>query len=170
MKHVITALLFSTIGLSQTALNIESYPNEAVVKIDGQKIGVTPVYSYQVPVGVHKFEIVKKGYAPVRKEIDVQKALSLQIQFRLNKLYEVVFKTREKELEFALDEKHYWREPKVRFAIEEGQHLLQVFQADSLIDEQKLTIDHSTEILYKLEVEPEKPQEPEEPQKPEQSG
>jgi len=160
VKPVILAFLFGAIGFSQTALNIESFPTGAVVKIDGREIGVTPVDSYQIPVGVHKFEIVKKGYAPVKKEIDVQDALSLQIQFRLNKLYDVVFITREKGLEFSLDEKHFWREPKVRFQIEEGKHLLQVFQADSLIDEQNLSIDHSTDILYKLEVMPEEPQEP----------
>jgi|TARA_B110000438_G_scaffold26004_1_gene24639 hypothetical protein len=144
----IISLLGSLIG--QVKLSVNTIPAKVDINLDGVNIGSSPIINERVTPGVHKFEINKKGYAPLTYDILVNPSQSVQLDFFLNPIYQVKFRTEEKGLVFELNGEHHWDVPSIRLDLEAGDHLLRVFKVSEIIDEQTIRVDEPKKFNYFL--------------------
>jgi hypothetical protein len=80
----------------------------------------------------------------------VNPAQAVKLDFFLNPIYEVKFKTEEKGLVFEVNGEHRWDVPLVRLQLEAGDHSLRVFKIGEIIDEQIITVDEPKRFNYFL--------------------
>lgn len=129
---------------------IFSIPDEAELYIDGQLKGETPLGILSLSNGVHSFKLLKEGYAPLKKTLEIQSAKKANIEFRLNRLNVLHFKTKEDGLKFVMDDVHEWWNKKIKLNIEEGHHNLKVYKRGELLDDVTFDIDWNKRIEYSL--------------------
>ena len=95
--HYAIGLLFNfSILLSQIRLDVNTIPKKVDIYLDGMKLGSSPIRDERISPGVHKFEITKKGYAPLSYDLLVNPAQAIELDFFLNPIYDCKFKTEEK--------------------------------------------------------------------------
>ena len=134
-------LIFYSFVLSQVKLEVNTIPTKVDIHLDGVNLGSSPIKNERITPGVHKFEIKKKGYAPLTYDLLVNPAQAISLDFFLNPIYECKFKTEEKGLVFELNGEHRWDVDMVRLRLEAGDHLLRVFKIGEIIDEQTIRVD-----------------------------
>ena len=66
----------------------------------------------------------------------------------MNPIHKCKFKTKEKGLVFELNGEHYWDIDNIHLDIEAGDHILRVFRASKLIDEQNIKIEKPETFNY----------------------
>jgi len=150
MKNNSIYLLFFSITFSQIKLDVNTIPTEVAVYLDDVNLGISPIRNERIIPGIHKFEIRKKGYAPIEYELIINPSQAVEIDFFLNPVYNCKFKTKEKGLIFELNGEHYWDVNLVRLELEAGDHILRVFKTRSLVDEQTIRVDKSQTFNYIL--------------------
>ena len=141
---------FSGIIFSQVKLDVNTIPTKVDVFLDGVNIGSSPIRNERISPGLHRFEIKKKGYAPLSYDLLVNPAQAVELDFFLNPIYECKFKTDEKGLVFELNGEHRWDVDLVRLRLEAGDHLLRVFKIGEIIDEQIINVDQPKKYNYFL--------------------
>jgi len=129
---------------------IFSAPDEAELYIDGQLKGETPLGILNLSIGEHSFKLLKEGYTPLKKILDIQPAKKVNIEFRLNRLNILHFTTNEDGLKFVLDDEHEWWDKKIKLHVESGNHVLKVYKRGEIVDEQVLNIDWNGPLEYFL--------------------
>ena len=135
---------------SQVKLDVNTIPTKVDVHLDGVNIGSSPIRNERISPGLHRFEIKKKGYAPLSYDLLVNPAQAVELDFFLNPIYECKFKTDEKGLVFELNGEHRWDVDLVRLRLEAGDHLLRVFKIGEIIDEQIINVDQPKKYNYFL--------------------
>ena len=140
----------SVIIFSQVKLDVNTIPTKVDVHLDGVNIGSSPIRNERISPGLHRFEIKKKGYAPLSYDLLVNPAQAVELDFFLNPIYECKFKTDEKGLVFELNGEHRWDVDLVRLRLEAGDHLLRVFKIGEIIDEQIINVDQPKKYNYFL--------------------
>ena len=135
---------------SQVKLEVNTIPTKVDVHLDGVNLGSSPIENERITPGVHKFEIKKKGYAPLTYDLLVNPAQAISLDFFLNPIYECKFKTEEKGLVFELNGEHRRDADLVRLRLEAGDHLLRVFKIGEIIDEQTIRVDQPKKYNYFL--------------------
>ena len=81
---------------SQVKLDVNTIPTKVDIHLDGGNIGSSPIRNERISPGLHRFEIKKKGYAPLSYDLLVNPAQAVELDFFLNPIYECKFKTDEK--------------------------------------------------------------------------
>ena len=142
--------LCSGIIFSQVKLDVNTIPTKVDIHLDGVSIGSSPIRNERISPGLHRFEIKKKGYAPLSYDLLVNPAQAVELDFFLNPIYECKFKTDEKGLVFELNGEHRWDVDLVRLRLEAGDHLLRVFKIGEIIDEQIINVDQPKKYNYFL--------------------
>ena len=140
----------SVIIFSQVKLDVNTIPTKVDIHLDGVNIGSSPIRNERISPGLHRFEIKKKGYAPLSYDLLVNPAQAIELDFFLNPIYECKFKTDEKGLVFELNGEHRWDVDLVRLRLEAGDHLLRVFKIGEIIDEQIINVDQPKKYNYFL--------------------
>ena len=140
----------SGIIFSQVKLDVNTIPTKVDIHLDGVNIGSSPIRNERISPGLHRFEIKKKGYAPLSYDLLVNPAQAIELDFFLNPIYEFKFKTDEKGLVFELNGEHRWDVDLVRLRLEAGDHLLRVFKIGEIIDEQIINVDQPKKYNYFL--------------------
>ena len=140
----------SGIIFSQVKLDVNTIPTKVDIYLDGVNIGSSPIRNERISPGLHRFEIKKKGYAPLSYDLLVNPAQAVELDFFLNPIYECKFKTDEKGLVFELNGEHRWDVDLVRLRLEAGDHLLRVFKIGEIIDEQIINVDQPKKYNYFL--------------------
>ena len=140
----------SGIIFSQVKLDVNTIPTKVDIHLDGVNIGSSPIRNERISPGLHRFEIKKKGYAPLSYDLLVNPAQAVELDFFLNPIYECKFKTDEKGLVFELNGEHRWDVDLVRLRLEAGDHLLRVFKIGEIIDEQIINVDQPRKYNYFL--------------------
>ena len=140
----------SAIIVSQVKLDVNTIPTKVDIYLDGLNIGSSPIRNERISPGLHRFEIKKKGYAPLSYDLLVNPAQAVELDFFLNPIYECKFKTDEKGLVFELNGEHRWDVDLVRLRLEAGDHLLRVFKIGEIIDEQIINVDQPKKYNYFL--------------------
>ena len=140
----------SGIIFSQVKLDVNTIPTKVDIHLDGVNIGLSPIRNERISPGLHRFEIKKKGYAPLSYDLLVNPAQAVELDFFLNPIYECKFKTDEKGLVFELNGEHRWDVDLVRLRLEAGDHLLRVFKIGEIIDEQIINVDQPKKYNYFL--------------------
>ena len=140
----------SGIIFSQVKLDVNTIPTKVDIHLDGVNIGSSPIRNERISPGLHRFEIKKKGYAPLSYDLLVNPAQAVELDFFLNPIYECKFKTDEKGLVFELNGEHRWDVDLVRLRLEAGDHLLRVFKIGEIIDEQIINVDQPKKANYFL--------------------
>ncbi len=135
---------------SQVKLDVNTIPTKVDIHLDGVNIGSSPIRNERISPGLHRFEIKKKGYAPLSYDLLVNPAQAVELDFFLNPIYECKFKTDEKGLVFELNGEHRWDVDLVRLRLEAGDHLLRVFKIGEIIDEQIINVDQPKKYNYYL--------------------
>ena len=141
---------FSGIIFSQVKLDVNTIPTKVDIHLDGVNIGSSPIRNERISPGLHRFEIKKKGYAPLSYDLLVNPAQAVELDFFLNPIYECKFKTDEKGLVFELNGERRWDVDLVRLRLEAGDHLLRVFKIGEIIDEQIINVDQPKKYNYFL--------------------
>ena len=140
-------------GISHTGKNklfIFSTPDEAELYIDGQLRGETPIGILDISHGTHEFSLIKEHFAPLKKTLDIQPSKRAKIEFRMNRLHVLHFKTKEEGLKFVFDDEHEWWDKDIKLNVEEGEHNFKVYQKGQLIDEFDLNCDWNFRMEYSL--------------------
>ena len=150
IKKLLFIIFFFNVLSSQVKMSIKTIPGKARVVLDGIVMGNSPINNERVSPGEHKFEIVKDGYAPLKYELIVNPAQAIHLDFFLNPIYMVQFKTKEIGLVFQLNNEHLWDNDDIRLELEAGEHLLRVFKMGEIIDEQKIFVDKPKKFSYYL--------------------
>ena len=150
IKIIFLFFLFFTDVFAQVKLEVNTIPTKVDVHLDGINLGSSPIINERVTPGVHKFEIKKKGYAPLTYDVLVNPAQAISLDFFLNPIYECKFKTEEKGLVFELNGEHRWDVEMVRLRLEAGDHTLRVFKIGEIIDEQTIRVDQPKKYNYHL--------------------
>ena len=140
----------SGIIFSQVKLDVNTIPTKVDIHLDGVNIGSSPIRNERISPGLHRFEIKKKGYAPLSYDLLVNPAQAVELDFFLNPIYECKFRTDEKGLVFELNGEHRWDVDLVRLRLEAGDHLLRVFKIGEIIDEQIINVDQPKKYNYFL--------------------
>ena len=143
-------LIFYSYVLSQVKLEVNTIPTKVDIHLDGVNLGSSPIKNERITPGVHKFEIKKKGYAPLTYDLLVNPAQAISLDFFLNPIYECKFKTEEKGVVFELNGEQRWDVDMVRLRLEAGDHLLRVFKIGEIIDEQTIRVDQPKKYNYFL--------------------
>ncbi len=150
MRSLMLCLLMGNL-FSQTHVQIESIPSGASLIIDGKIIGVTPQFQLQLTPGVHSFELSKENHVPVKWKTSIQDAPKVELGFRLSPIYKVQFVSKEKNLQFRLNNDRVWSDKKATLFLENGEHELQVYQGGEMVDEKVIYIQEPTKIVYEYE-------------------
>ena len=131
-------------------LSINTIPENVEVSIDGNILGSTPIYGKKISAGGHTFEIQKEGYAPISYDLIVNPTKSVSLDFFMNPVYDVKFKTDEVGLIFELNNTHRWTENLIGMQLEAGDHHLRVYKLGEIIDEQVIVADQPITFQYYL--------------------
>ncbi len=153
MKHfnkTVFVLFFWSNLIGQIKLDVSTIPKRVDVYLDGVNLGRSPILNERIKPGLHKFEIKKKGFAPLSYDLLVNPAQAIKLDFFLNPIYKIKFKTEEKGLVFELNGEHRWDVPYVRLELEAGDHSLRVFKIGEIIDEQVIRVDEPKRFNYYL--------------------
>jgi len=149
MKYILL-LIMTAFAWGQPGMNVISRPSGANVFLDGVAIGTTPINNGSISIGKHLILLKKEGYAQLEYNFDVSPAKSLGLDFQLNRLFAVTIVTKETGLKFQLNDDYSWTGKKEKFLMEEGDHILKVFEADSLMETRNFTINQATEINFEF--------------------
>ena len=149
-KRTFLSIITASVAFSQVKLEVNTVPTKVDIFLDGVNIGSSPIRDERIKPGVHKFQIKKKGYAPLKYDLLVNPAYKVKLDFFLNPIYECKFRTEEKGLVFELNGEHRWNTDNIRLQLEAGNHLLRVFKIGEIIDEQTITIDQPQRYNYFL--------------------
>ena len=84
-------LIFYSYVLSQVKLEVNTIPTKVDIHLDGVNLGSSPIKNESITPGVHKFEIKKKGYAPLTYDLLVNPAQAISLDFFLNPIYAVSY-------------------------------------------------------------------------------
>ena len=125
-------------------------PEKVDVFLDGSLIGKTPISGQKILSGDHIFEIRKDGFAPISYELNVNPSKSVNLDFFMNPVYNVKFKTDEVGLIFELNDDHRWTEDAIRMQLEAGDHQLRVYKLGEIVDEQIIVADQPLTFQYYL--------------------
>ena len=135
---------------TEVVLNINTIPERVEVSIDGKLIGKTPILGKKIISGFHTFEINKEGFAPISYELNVNPSKSVNLDFFMNPVYDIKFKTDETGLIFELNDDHRWTEDAIKMKLEAGDHKLRVYRLGDIIDEQTIVADQPLTFQYYL--------------------
>ena len=135
---------------TEVVLNINTIPERVEVSIDGKLIGKTPILGKKIISGFHIFEINKEGFAPISYELNVNPSKSVNLDFFMNPVYDIKFKTDEAGLIFELNDEHRWTEDAIKMKLEAGDHKLRVYRLGDIIDEQTIVADQPLTFQYYL--------------------
>ncbi len=134
----------------KVSLSINTIPENVEVSLDGNILGSTPIAGKKISAGGHTFEIQKEGYAPISYDLSVNPSKSVSLDFFMNPVYDVKFKTDEVGLIFELNNTHRWTEDLIRMQLEAGDHHLRVYKLGEIIDEQVIVADQPLTFQYYL--------------------
>ena len=135
---------------TEVLLNINTIPERVEVSIDGKLIGKTPILGKNIISGFHTFKINKEGFAPISYELNVNPSKSVNLDFFMNPVYDIKFKTDETGLIFELNDDHRWTEDAIKMKLEAGDHKLRVYRLGDIIDEQTIVADQPLTFQYYL--------------------
>ena len=135
---------------TEVLLNINTIPERVEVSIDGKLIGKTPILGKKIISGFYTFEINKEGFAPISYELNVNPSKSVNLDFFMNPVYDIKFKTDEAGLIFELNDEHRWTEDAIKMKLEAGDHKLRVYRLGDIIDEQTIVADQPLTFQYYL--------------------
>ena len=138
------------IARTKVQLAINTIPEKVDVFLDGSPIGKTPILGHKILSGDHIFEIHKDGFAPISYELNVNPSKSVNLDFFMNPVYNVKFKTDEVGLIFELNDDHRWTEDAIRMQLEAGDHQLRVYKLGEIVDEQIIVADQPLTFQYYL--------------------
>ena len=138
------------IARTKVQLTINTIPEKVDVFLDGSLIGKTPILGQKILSGDHIFEIRKDGFAPISYELNVNPSKSVNLDFFMNPVYNVKFKTDEVGLIFELNDDHRWTEDAIRMQLEAGDHQLRVYKLGEIVDEQIIVADQPLTFQYYL--------------------
>ena len=148
---IFIAFLFIFMSSSaQVKLSVNTIPKKVNIILDGISMGSSPIKNERITPGIHKFEINSEGYAPLTYDLLVNPAQAVQLDFFLNPIYLIKFKTAENGLVFEVNGEHQWDEKFIRLKLEAGDHSLRVFKLGEIIDEQTIHIDEPKKFIYYL--------------------
>ena len=136
--------------LTNVELNINTIPENVEVYLDGKLIGKTPISGEKILSGNHTFDIQKNGFAPISYDLNVNASKSVNLDFFLNPVYNIKFKTNEPGLIFELNDNHRWTEDMIKMQLEAGGHRLRVYRLGEIIDEQIIVADQPLTFQYYL--------------------
>ena len=149
-KWFLGSLLLLVNLFGQVKLSVKTIPKKVNIILDGIIIGKSPIINDRITPGIHKFEIAKSGFAPITYDILVNPSQAVHLDFFMNPIYQVKFKTQEKGLVFELNGEHLWDDPFIRLDLEAGDHFLRVFKLNEIIDEQTIHVDEPKKFNYYL--------------------
>ena len=138
------------ISRNKVQLTINTIPEKVDVFLDGSLIGKTPILGQKILSGDRIFEIRKDGFAPISYKLNVNSSKSVNLDFFMNPIYDVKFKTDEVGLIFELNDDHRWTEDAIRMQLEAGDHQLRVYKLGEIVDEQIIVADQPLTFQYYL--------------------
>jgi serine/threonine-protein kinase len=66
-------------------LHVTSDPAPAVVRVDGQAVGTTPLESFDVAPGRHEVRVERRGYAPAGQTVEGRGGQTVEVSLRLER-------------------------------------------------------------------------------------
>ena len=101
MKHfnkILFVSLLCSILIGQIKLDVSTIPKRVDVYLDGVNLGRSPILNERIKPGLHKFEIKKRGFAPLSYDLLVNPAQAIKLDFFLILFIKSNSKLRKKDL------------------------------------------------------------------------
>lgn len=140
-------IVFVALVRPQVPVTILSIPSGAKVTANFEKIGVTPINNHLFTSGRYLFEVELDGYAKIVKSIDLYSAKHLEMEFRLNELFPVVFKSKISGLKFETGGQT-WENRKAKLRMEAGRHSVKIYAGYMLVDSVSLVVNGPLNYVY----------------------
>lgn len=144
--------LISSAGM----VTVESRPSDALVILDGEQVGQTPLSLEDVPGGEHTVQLVKRGYATVFRCFDTSDGSKGEVEVRLPKRgVPLSVRTGNKASELSIEGMEFGPESSFRFGpVERGRYTLIISAPDRKTIEKSIDVPVTGTAIYKANLKP----------------
>lgn len=144
--------LISSAGM----VTVESRPTDALVILDGEQVGQTPLSLEDVPGGEHTVQLVKRGYATVFRRFDTTDGSKGEVEVRLPKRgVPLSVRTGNKASELNIEGMEFGPESSFRFGpVERGRYSLIISAPDRKTIEKSIDVPVTGTAIYRATLKP----------------
>ena len=149
---LVTALMQSSAGL----LTVRSRPSGALVLLDGEEVGSTPLNLEEVEGGKHTIQLIKRGYASVFRQIDTSDGSKGEVEARMPKRgVPLTVRAGNQEANLSIEGMRFGPQATYRFGpVERGRYELVITAPDKKTIEQTVEVPLSGTALYSARLRP----------------
>lgn len=149
---LVTARMTSSAGL----LTVLSRPAGALVILDGEEVGTTPLNLEEVESGKHSIQLVKRGYASVFRQIDTSDGSKGEIEARMPKRgVPLTVRAGHPEASLTIEGMRFGPQATYKFGpVERGRYALVINAPDKKVIEQTVEVPVSGTALYQARLRP----------------
>ena len=152
-KNILVAKrMHSSAGL----LTVISRPSGALVILDGEQVGTTPLNLEEVESGKHTVQLIRRGYASVFRQIDTSDGSKGEVEARMPKRgVPLTVRTGDPEASLSIEGMRFGPQANYRFgAVERGRYELLITAPDKKTIEQPVEVPLSGTALYRAKLRP----------------
>ncbi len=149
---LVAARMASSAGL----LTVLSRPAGALVILDGEEVGTTPLNLEEVEGGKHSVQLVKRGYASVFRQIDTSDGSKGEIEARMPRRgVPLTVRAGNPEANLSIEGMRFGPQANYRFGpVERGRYALVITAPDKKPIEQTVEVPISGTALYNARLRP----------------
>jgi hypothetical protein len=147
---LVTARMSSSAGL----LTVLSRPSGALVILDGEEVGSTPLNLEEVESAKHSVQLIKRGYASVFRQIDTSDGSKGEIEVRMPKRgVPLTIRSGNPAANLTIEGMRFGPQPNYRFGpVERGRYALVISAPDQKTIEQTVEVPISGTALYRARL------------------
>ena len=149
---LVAARMNSSAGL----LTVRSRPAGALVILDGQEVGKTPLNLEEVEGGKHTVQLIMRGYASVFRQIDTSDGSKGEVEARMPRRgVPLTVRAGSPDARLTIEGMRFGPQPTYRFGpVERGRYELVISAPDKKTIEQTVEVPLSGTALYRARLRP----------------
>ena len=137
-------------------LTVRSRPSGALVILDGEEVGTTPLNLEEVEGGKHTVQLVMRGYASVFRQIDTSDGSKGEVEARMPRRgVPLTIRAGSPDANLTIEGMRFGPQPSYRFGpVERGRYELVISAPDKKTIEQTVEVPLSGTALYRARLRP----------------
>ncbi len=149
-------LIASRMNSSAGLLTVISRPPGALVILDGEQVGTTPLNLEEVESGKHTVQLIQRGYASVFRQIDTSDGSKGEVEARMPRRgVPLTVRTGDPGSSLSIEGMRFGPQANYRFGpVERGRYELLITAPDKKTIEQPVEVPLSGTALYRAKLRP----------------